>query len=300
VEGTSEREGIEEGEETGVKLTAKQIDKREFEIKQAYQNGKLRPSDVAKLKAAGFDFSIRARVQSVKEWVPIAEKLAEEHGGILPHKGWLGSNGYCGLIQALQKYPELFAHLDKDNQFGRTVDEWVSVAEQLAEKHNGALPRGIWLMENGYKSLHSAIRHNSEKFSHIKTEFISHTPHEWVKIAEKLAEDNGGILPCNSWLRNNRYSGLPSVIYRCPELFKHIKQENKSGRTPEQWVEFAEKLAKENQGILPCAKWLSINGFSGMYDAIRRRPELFRHIKMSYNPKGLSSVDGLIVEGKAA
>ena len=45
------------------------------------------------------------------EWVPIAEKLAEKHGGWLPGGKSLTRNGHGGLDPILRKYSELFAHI---------------------------------------------------------------------------------------------------------------------------------------------------------------------------------------------
>jgi len=46
-----------------------------------------------------------------EEWVPIAEALAAEHGGVLPNRRWLTKNGYMGLDAAMKRRPELFARI---------------------------------------------------------------------------------------------------------------------------------------------------------------------------------------------
>lgn len=55
-----------------------------------------------------------------------------------------------------------------------------------------------------------------------------HKPSEWVRIAEKLAKVNGGVLPGSLWLNTHGYSGLASLSGRDhPELFKHISRSSK-------------------------------------------------------------------------
>jgi len=59
------------------------------------------PERFAHLKQAGV----------LDKWIPIAEKLAREHGDGLPSRQWLEKNGYNGLRMALRRRPELFAHI---------------------------------------------------------------------------------------------------------------------------------------------------------------------------------------------
>lgn len=45
-----------------------------------------------------------------EEWIPIAEQLATENGG-LPSTSWLIKNGYNGLYEARKKHPHFFSHI---------------------------------------------------------------------------------------------------------------------------------------------------------------------------------------------
>jgi hypothetical protein len=47
----------------------------------------------------------------------------------------------------------------------------------------------------------------------------------------------------------------------------------------EYWIAVAEKLIQENNGVLPTCGWLQKNGCWGLYNAIKRYPEKFLHIK---------------------
>lgn len=62
----------------------------------------------------------------------------------------------------------------------------------------------------------------------VKPTVKRHKPSEWVRIAEKLAKVNGGVLPGSLWLNTHGYSGLASLSGRDhPELFKHISRSSK-------------------------------------------------------------------------
>jgi hypothetical protein len=63
-----------------------------------------------------------------------------------------------------------------------------------------------------------------EWFVHIKQEKFHKTIEERITDAEKLARDHDGVLPSRKWLMENGYSGLATVIWRCPERFAHIKR----------------------------------------------------------------------------
>jgi hypothetical protein len=210
-----------------------------------------------------------------EEWVPVAEKLVNEHG-VLPVRRWLNKNGYGGLEQAIRHHPELFSHIKR---YKRSNEEWVLIAEKLAKEHDGVLPLRYWLSKNKYGGLAEAINRRPELFDHINQERKFKTPEEWVQIAEKLVKENGGILPWGNWLESNGYGSLDQAIRHHPELFSHIKQDKKSGKSHEEWVLIAERLAKEHAGILPYPRWLKDNGYTGLDRRIRKWPELFSLIK---------------------
>ena len=228
---------------------------------------------------------IERKTRPAKDWVPVAEKLAKENGDTLPHYKWLTKNGYYGLAIALNHYPELFAHLSQEHKL-RTPAEWVPVVEELAKKNGGKLQSRSWLERNGYNGLAQAVRKHSDLFDHIPQEYKGgKLPSEWVPVAEKLAEENGGTLPLLSWLTKNGYSGMALVVKNNPKLFKHIPMKQSSNKSPGEWLPIAEKLAANNGGALPNPHWLAMNGYGAMYTSILNHREIFSHI---YQPKFLS------------
>ena len=222
---------------------------------------------------------------TAEEWVPEAERLAAENGGVLPGENRLCKSGYSGLPAAMRNRPELFAHIEqKPIPTRRTPEEWVPEAERLAAENGGAMPPSGWLVQNGYSGLDQAKRKNPGMFSHIRQERNTHTAEEWVPEAERLAAENGGVLPNTKWLRRNGYRGLPLAVRNRPELFAHIKQKKIVGRSPEEWVLEAERLAAE-RGTLPNNTWLRENGCSGMVTAMSNSPGLFAHIEQDENSR---------------
>jgi hypothetical protein len=166
-----------------------------------------------------------------EEWIPIAEKLAKENGGTLQCGHWLRNNGYSALNRAMQKHPELFAHIRQEKRVRKNPEDWVPVAEKLAKKNGGTLQCIYWLDNNGYRGLYRAMRKRPELFAHIKQENkAGKKPEEWIPIAEKLAKENGGTVPCGQWLDKNGYSGLGYMLRTYPELFPNIKQDKKDRR----------------------------------------------------------------------
>jgi hypothetical protein len=183
-----------------------------------------------------------------------------------------------GLVSMMMSRPELFAHIKQEKKL-KNPEDWVPVAEKLAKENGGTLQCVQWLNNNGYSGLVHMLRIRPELFAHIKQEKIGRKPEQWVPVAEKLAKENGGTLQCGHWLDNNGYHGLYRAMKRHPELFAHIKQENKAGKNAEEWVPIAEKLAKENGGTLQNEGWLRKNGYHGLCQVMRKHPELFAHIK---------------------
>lgn len=107
---------------------------------------------------------------------------------------------------------------------------------------------------------------------------------EWVKVAETLAENNGGLLPNVQWLITNDYWALYQQMRRDKKsggkLYDHIQQEKKvrTKYKAEYWVKEAEKIAKKYQGVLPSPSWMYANGFGTLYSYIINNSELFSHI----------------------
>jgi hypothetical protein len=145
------------------------------------------------------------------------------------------------------------------------------------------IPKIHWLSKNGYGGLLYVMEKSPELFSHIEQERGHKTPQEWVAVAEQLAADNGGVLPHPKKLQNTGYAQLWNIKKQSPALFLHIKQtdglEARKQKPKTQWVQIAARLAAENGGTVPGRGWLIKNGHSGLYYAIRRKPEMFSKIR---------------------
>jgi len=165
----------------------------------------------------------------------------------------------------------------------KTPEEWVIVAEELAEEHDGTLPNTSWLQKNGYTALYRSMRKQPDLFKHIIQYKKYKTPEEWVIVAKQLAEEHG-TLPNQWWLEKNKYAGLDQAMRKQPDLFKHIIQDKKI-KTPEEWVLVAEELAEEHDRILPKPRWLQKNQYGGLYQAMKKHPDLFKHIKRDWFKK---------------
>lgn len=98
-----------------------------------------------------------------------------------------------------------------------------------------------------------------------------------VKEAEIIAEANEGVLPTPFWLQSNGFTRLREIIIKNPKAFKHIKQ-GKRRKTILQHVRFAEKLAKENEGLLPYALSLRERGHMSLNICMKKYPQMFDHI----------------------
>jgi hypothetical protein len=211
---------------------------------------------------------------ATEEQVVVAERLAKKYGK-LPNTGWLEKNGYCGLVTAKRKYPEMFAHIEQVRKV-LTTGEHVVIAERLAKRY-GKLPNSWWLQKNGYSAIREAKRKYPKLFAHIEQiKRILLTPADHVLVAERLAKKYGK-LPNTSWLQKNGYIQLDQVRRKHPELFAHIQRDRKC-LTPADHVLVAEKLAKKH-GKLPNSWWLQKNGHQALDTAKRKSPELFAHIE---------------------
>jgi len=228
------------------------------------------------------------KLKSIEEHIKIAEYLANKYNGVLPEVSWLLKNGYIALYTCMRNYPEDFKHIKQEKKL-KNIEGHIRTAEKLANKHNGVLPCCDWLIKNRYIGLYKCKLKHIEFFKHIKQEKRLIKKEEHIKIAEKLAKENNGILPCCSWLRKNKYNGLIFSIRKYPEKFSHIKQENKGGKNLEDNIEDAEKLVKENNGVLPCCDWLTENGHGGLLAFIINHPENFKNMKQEYYKPGEKS-----------
>lgn len=170
------------------------------------------------------------KLKMIGDWMTIAEELVEKNNGILPNIAWLDRNGYYGISRNIRLHPEKFSHMKQDKKL-KMIDEWISIAEELAEKNDGILPYGPWLREHRFSSIQNLMVKFPEKFSHIKQHRKRKTSNEWLRIAKKMAMENNDKIPCSYWLSNNKYGGLDLFIRRHPEIFKGMKQEYYFGRT---------------------------------------------------------------------
>ncbi len=95
----------------------------------------------------------------------------------------------------MAKYPEAFSHIEQESRKGRTVDEWVIEAERLEEKY-GELPNVQKLREIGRAGIWVVLKRYPERFSHIKQKWEGgRKVDEWVKEAEELDKEHGGVPP---------------------------------------------------------------------------------------------------------
>ncbi len=224
----------------------------------------------------------------------------EKAPGVLPSRSWLLQNGYGALYVCMLDNPEVFAHIEQ-RTLRTSVRGWVSKAEQLAKDHDGTLPGQKWLQQNEYSALARCILKYPEAFAHIKQRKRFKSTDDWVLEAERLAGDNEGVLPASHWLCKNSYSGLYQCMQKNPQAFAHV-QRFKRSLSAEEWVKRAECLVKENNGVLPSASWLCTNRHTGLYNAMRKNPHLFSHIKQKESrrvtPEKANAVHKLYAGGK--
>lgn len=237
---------------------------------------------------SGLDYCIRnnkesfshlkqeSRLKTVEEWIVIAEKIAHNNGGLLPCSSWLRKNGYSGLDQCVKNNPDKF--IQQESKQGRSLENWITIAEKAAKDNGGTLPAFVDMIKNGYSGLNQCMRKYPDKFSHIVKDNKTKTVQEWVIIAEKVAKENNEILPCSYWLKSHGYTGLYSCILNNPNEFVHIQQDKKIGKSVEEWVVIAEQLARDNNDILPCNSKLRNSDNSGLNNCMTKHPDRFAHI----------------------
>jgi hypothetical protein len=159
-----------------------------------------------------------------------------------------------------------------------SIDDFVCLAEKLQAEYGS-----IGSVKYAFPYLYATMKNHPEKFAHIKRGKVfndskKQTVDEWVKTAEFFENAADGSLPNVAWLKKYGYTALLQVMRKYPEKFAHIKQEKKANMTPEEWVVLAEKLAKENNGMLPDVAWLKKHGYTGLVSAVKKHPSKFTHI----------------------
>lgn len=197
---------------------------------------------------------------------------------ILPSKSELHKYGLSGLVASMDKYPDKFAHIRQEYKGGKSLEEWVKVAEKL-EKKLGILPNPHKLRKT-HCSLVVFMKKYPESFAHIKQEWKQgRSLADTIKRAEELEKEHG-TLPYRNWLIEHGEANIGIMMKKYPEKFSHIKQDSKRGRTLEESVKYAEKIAKENNGFLPYESQLKKIGGSGLCFVMRKYPDAFKHIPM--------------------
>lgn len=147
------------------------------------------------------------------------------------------------------------------------------------------IPCRSWLTRNGYGALGTRIWKKPELFAHLQQERIYLTDTEIVALAEKLAANNGGLIPNAWWLQRNGYSPVDNKIRKAPHLFSHLKQYRVPRIAEVDSVTVAEQLAERNNGKVPSHSWLKANGYYGLAQRIYyKQPELFAHLKKDDGP----------------
>jgi len=187
-----------------------------------------------------------------------------------------------GLNGCIRGNPDSFSHLNRKKIY-RTLEEYLTLAEELAKKNNGILPNSKWLKQNGYHGLYAYAIKNKGCFSHIKK--TENRPRQTLmmhlKVAEKLAEENNEILPNYKWLRDNGYHGLNSCVSKNHDSFSHLRR--KKTDTLQEYVELAKKISEGHEGILPGQKWLKQNDMRKLAECIYSQAESFKGIKQKWH-----------------
>jgi len=226
---------------------------------------------------------------TLQDQVKRAEKLVRQNKGLLPTTRWLLKHGYNSLVLSKNRHKDQFKHLRQERVYKeKPIEECVKIAEELAKKNNGLLNSAKWLTKHKYYYLYTAIKKYPGKFKHIKRQYKRTKPKEYIKLAEKLAKKNDGLIPCHKWLLENGYRNLSHCITKYPDKFKHLEQQNLRKAKLENYVRIAEELAKGNNNILPHQYWLAKNGYSAIVSAMNLHPDKFSHIKQEF--KGIRRV----------
>jgi len=122
-----------------------------------------------------------------------------------------------------------------------------------------------------------------------------------LKLAQKLAEENGGKLP-NPWkMIQQGHGGLYRYIQRHPKEFGHfaieeaVAQDNQNGHNNfnvsirEEHLTVARQLAQTNDGVLQDIRWLIQHGYTRLASYIKTYPHVFNKLE----PKSKKSQNSL-------
>lgn len=202
--------------------------------------------------------------RSTEDWVAFAEERARSNDGRLESNVWLKEHGLARLILVMQQNRDRFAHIEQEGYVRkpmRAVSEIVSTAEQRARRNGGALECPQWLEKHELGYLVRAMAQQPEMFNHIPQERYTgktlvairgggergkslarklglkheagykraiaepRSKEEWVRVAEKIAREHGGRIPCPDWLIRHHWGGLQMFIKRNRQLVRHLVQE---------------------------------------------------------------------------
>jgi hypothetical protein len=219
-----------------------------------------------------------------------AEIISGANENILPTPMWFQANGFSRLGEIIRNNPKAFKHI-KQCKRQKTILQHVRFAEKLAKENGGLLSYALSLRERGHISLNICMKKYPQMFAHIDQEKLQKKPKEWLEIAEKIVKENNGILYSISKLKQIGYGGLIACMARCPDMFSHIEKAKIMSRSPEQWVEVANEISKENNGFLCNQRQLDKNGYGGLRGCMERHPDMFSHIKRKKYTR--SYTDGL-------
>jgi hypothetical protein len=201
----------------------------------------------------GYDQEFHISVRNYRpEWlwdnssmVVLAERLASNNDGLIPMKKTLREMGYGRLVSRIEREPRLFVHLEIEKwEFDREsyLLRHFEKAREIAIKNNNMLPSNNKLIEMGCGSLVKAIVKNPERFSCfvrlrelgsrrndswmfvVPAGKTRRKKEEWIVLAEKIADANGGFLPGKKALIRNGLSGLVQRVRENPDCFGHIRR----------------------------------------------------------------------------
>ncbi len=210
----------------------------------------------------------------IAEHVKLAERLAARNKGKLPRlKLLLKQNPR--LYSSLFRRPDLFAHIERE----RPVQDWATRAKEVAAKHGGLLPCYSDLLKID-KTLASATMRKPELFQKLpraaRTKSRQKLLDKAVRQLERIAAKHGGKYELTQAFIA-KYPAINMQVRHHPEAFKHLKRITRKTRTPEQWVAYADRLARKNGGLLPSQLTLR-DKYPGLVTAMRRDKDRFKHL----------------------
>ena len=174
--------------------------------------------------------------------------------------------------------------MTKEEIFNERLKYFLTLSKKLVKQNQGVLPGYRQLKREGFLSLYNFKKRYPKYFSHIEVESVKTRIERRVKIVEKLTKQNGGFLPSQTWMCKNGYKYLCDYMRTHPKPFSHFKKV--SELKIKNKILIAEKLVKENGGLLPNTLWLQNNGYKYLDQYIRENPYYFKHIIRERGKRG--------------